>query len=148
VPTHPDFVRVHDFEARRAQPGLVDELALAEALPAAPDPGPAAEVPAQLREMLVWAVHQLAEAQTPPALPSPDPVAGWEAFVASRLEFDPQAAVDVDALYLTYARWCAGRAEVPLEEDKALVWLTQHGASLRRGALSQTTMVVGVRVVA
>ena len=51
-------------------------------------------------------------------------------------------------LYVTYARWCASDGEPVLAEDKALAWLQAHGASLRTGALSQCTTVVGVRVMA
>jgi hypothetical protein len=165
-PTHPDFLRAHEFAARRAQPSLVDELALAERPPLedqAADPdaedGPeeefslpnrenAAAGSPQLREMLMWAVQQLAEAQSQAALPPPpDPLAGWEAFAAQRLAWDPQAACPSDLLYLQYTRWCALRGEVALAEDKVLAWLTQHGTTVSTGTFSQLRTVAGVRLV-
>jgi hypothetical protein len=165
-PTHPDFLRAHEFAARRAQPSLVDELALAERPPLedqAADPdaedGPeeefslpnrenAAAVHPQLREMLMWAVQQLAEAQTRPALPPPpDPVQSWETFAATRLQWDPEAAVPVDLLYLTYARWAAARGEPVLAAAPVLAWLRDKGATLRTGTFSRLQDVAGVRLV-
>jgi hypothetical protein len=160
TPTHPDFVRAHEFEAWRAQPGLVDELALAERLPADPhaeDPeeGPEPEVEAvpaaagspQLQEMLMWAVKQLAEAQARTALPPPpDPLAGWERFAAMRLAWDEQAAVPIDMLYLAYARWCTSHGEPVLPERDMLAWLTARGATVRTGTFSQLQDLVGVRL--
>jgi hypothetical protein len=49
--------------------------------------------------------------------------------------------------YLAYARWGAGHGEPLLEEAKMLAWLQAHGATLRPGTLTQTTLVVGVRMV-
>jgi hypothetical protein len=61
---------------------------------------------------------------------------------------EEEAAVDVNLLYAAYAKWCAARSAVALAEDQVTTWLQRHGASLRTGALSQTTLVVGVRVTA
>jgi hypothetical protein len=157
-PAHPDFLRAHEFAARRAQPSLVDELALAERLPAADEdaeedpetPAIADEAPAplhpQLREMLIWAVQQFAEAQPRAAIPPPDPLAGWECFAAMRLAWDEQAAVPIDMLYLAYARWCTTRGEPVLPERDMLGWLQDKGARVNTGAFSQLTTVQGIRV--
>jgi hypothetical protein len=64
-----------------------------------------------------------------------------------RLEWEASAAVEVDALYLAYTKWCASHGEVALEEAPVVAALQAHGASVRTGALSQTTLLVGVRVV-
>jgi hypothetical protein len=56
--------------------------------------------------------------------------------------------VEVDALYVTYARWCASHGEPVLEEAKALAWLQENGATVRTAPLSHCTMIVGVRVTA
>jgi hypothetical protein len=164
-PTHPDFLRAHDFAARRAQPGLVDELALEERLPLddqAADPDAendpeeelalrghddAAPVHPQLREMLIWAVQQLAEAQPRAAIPPPDPLAGWERFAAMRLAWDEQAAVPIDMLYLAYARWCTSHGEPVLPERDMLAWLAARGARVSTGTFSQLQAVAGVRLV-
>jgi hypothetical protein len=93
-------------------------------------------------------MRELAEAQTRAALPPPlDPTAGWERFAASRLEWDAEAAVSVDLLFVTYARWYAAHGEPVLPEDPVLAWLTAHGATVRAGSLSHITAVEGVRVV-
>jgi hypothetical protein len=84
--------------------------------------------------------------RSPP--PPPDPAAGWERFAASRLEWDPQAAVEVDQLYISYARWCASHGEVALAEAPVLAWLQNKGATVYTGPLSQVTTVLGVRVTA
>jgi hypothetical protein len=90
----------------------------------------------------------LAEAQTRVALlPSPAPAAGWETCAASRLEWDAQTAAPLALLFLAYARWCASHGEPVLAEEKALAWLTGHGATVRTGSLSRITAVAGVRVV-
>jgi len=90
----------------------------------------------------------LAEAETRVARPPPpDPAAGWEAFAASRLEWDAQACAPLDLLYLTYARWCASHGEPVLAEDHVLAWLTAHGAPVRTGSVNRITAVEGVRVV-
>jgi hypothetical protein len=159
----PDKLDAHEREVRTGRLTMLDHLALGE-LPAetdAPDHTPATEAEEEaeeadpltpsLRQTLAWALEELAQAQSALRLQRPaplNPLAGFEAFAASRLEFDPQAAVEVDLLYVTYLRWCAGHGEVPLEEAKVWAWLTQHGASRRTGPLSQCTMVVGVRVTA
>jgi hypothetical protein len=100
---------------------------------------------------LAWALEELAQAQT--ALraqcpPPPDPATGWETFATSHLEWDETAAVDVDRLYLSYARWCASRGVPVLAETEVLAWLQAHGATLHTGTYSQTRTVVGVRVAA
>jgi hypothetical protein len=160
----PDALDADEMRVRKGKPTLVDWLSLAdeqadrepaavvdadedrdepEALSAPPDP--------PLRTVLAWAIQELAEAQTAlrtQRLPPPNPVAGWEAFAASRLEWDAQAAVEVDLLYMAYAKWCASRGELALEEAKVVAALQAHGASLRTGALTQTAMVQGVRVTA
>jgi hypothetical protein len=97
---------------------------------------------------MAWALWELAEAETRVALPPPpDPAAGWETCAASRLEWDAQAAVPIDLLFLAYARWCASHGEPVLAEDHVLAWLTQHGATVRTGSVSRITAVKGVRVV-
>jgi hypothetical protein len=167
APTHPDFVDMHELQVRRSLPTLVDRLALADEqadrAPAADDDAEeapeeafslpnienqySAAVHPQLREMLMWAVQQLAEAQTRPALPPPpDPAKSWETFAAQRLQWDPQAAVPVDLLFVTYARWCAARGEPVLAEERVLAWLEAEGATVRTGELSQFATVQGVRV--
>jgi hypothetical protein len=94
------------------------------------------------------ALRELAEAQTCVALPPPpDPAASWDAFAASWLEWEVQAAVPLEVLYLAYACRCAAYGEPVLPEDQVLAWLTAHGATVRTGALSQVTAVEGVRVV-
>jgi hypothetical protein len=55
--------------------------------------------------------------------------------------------VPLDLLYVAYARWCGAHGEPVLEEAKVLAALQAHGASLRTGAVSRLTTVVGVRVV-
>ena len=88
----------------------------------------------------------MAEAETRAAPPLPlDPAAGWARFVASRLDWAAEAAVPVDLLFVTYARWCAAHAEPVLAEEKVLACLTQHGATVRTGSLSGITAVEGVR---
>jgi hypothetical protein len=72
----------------------------------------------------------------------------WEAFTADRLEFAPEAAVEVDHLFVTYARWCASHGEPVLEEAQVVAWLTAHGATVRPAPLSQYMTVAGVWVVA
>jgi hypothetical protein len=90
----------------------------------------------------------LAEAQMPVALPPPpDPAASWETFARDRLEWETSAAVPVDLLYITYARWCAAHEAPVLAEDHVLAWLTAHGAAVSTGSLSRITAVQGVRVV-
>jgi hypothetical protein len=164
APTHPDRVDEDELAVRRRLPTLVDWLALADEQadrePAKADPDealadaepeelPPAALHPQLRDMLVWAIRELAEAQTREVpQPPPSPQAGWERFAASRLEFAPEAAVDVDMLLLAYMRWCGARGEPVLTEGQVLAWLVDHGATVRTGAVSQVTAVVGVRVVA
>ena len=54
---------------------------------------------------MAWALRAWAKARTRVVLrPPPDPAAGWEAFAASRLEWETSAAVPIDLLYVTYAR--------------------------------------------
>jgi hypothetical protein len=97
---------------------------------------------------VAWALRELAEAQTRVALPPPpNPAAGWEAFAASRLDWDAEAAVPVNLLFVTSARWCAAHGEPVLPEEQVLAWLTQHGATVSTGSLSHITAVEGVRVV-
>jgi hypothetical protein len=155
----PDFIEAHEQSVKRSRPTLIEALALGEA----PDPedlddAPAGEAEAEahdpltpsLRQTLAWALEELAQAQTAlrtqPSPPSPQ--AGWERFAASRLEFAPEAAVDVDMLLLAYMRWCGGRGEPVLTEGQVLAWLTAQGASVHTGPLSQVTAVHGVRVMA
>jgi hypothetical protein len=162
----PDKLEAHELEVRRSRPTLVDWLTLADEQadrePAAvdppaedPDEAPAlageapprdAGVP-QLRAMLAWALQELAEAErraVPPA--PPDPMAGWETFAATRLAWEPAAAVPIDLLFVSYARWAAACGAVGLAEDRVLAWLREHGASVRTGAVSQVMTVAGVRV--
>jgi hypothetical protein len=156
VPVDPDRLDEHELSVKRGRPTLLDQLALGEAgeadnqdnTPAAPEAPDAPDAPT-LRTVLAWAIEELAEAQT--ALrtqrpPPPDPMAGWEAFAGSRVEFAPEAAVDLDILYLAYAKWCASHGELVLEEDKVLAALQANGASLRTGTHSGVRSVVGVRV--
>ena len=77
----------------------------------------------------------------------PNPATGWEAFASDRLEWNAQAAVRVDLLYITYACWCASHGAPVLPEDEVLAWLTAHGVTARLGALSQVAAVEGVQVV-
>jgi hypothetical protein len=168
APIDPDKLDAHELEVRRSRPTLVDWMTLtdgqADREPAEHadaeadlDEPPAVEAEAPdalhppLRTVLAWAVEELAQAQSalrlqrPP--PPPDPQAGWETFAASRLEFIPEAAVEVDQLYLSYAKWYGSHGEPVLEEAKVMAALQANGARLRTGALSQCTMLVGVRVV-
>jgi hypothetical protein len=156
----PDRLEEHELSVRRGRPTVVDALTLtdepADREPADDDAPTEAEEPEDpraptgppLRTVLAWAIEELAEAQT--ALrtqpPPPDPAQGWERFAASRLEWDETAAVEVDGLYLAYAKWCASHGEPVWVEEHTLAWLQAHGATLRTGALTQTTMLVGVRV--
>ncbi len=48
---------------------------------------------------------------------------------------------------MAYAHWAAARGEPLLPEAQVLAWLTQHGATVHTGPLSQVTTVQGVRVV-
>jgi len=48
---------------------------------------------------------------------------------------------------VAYAHWAAARGEPLLPEAQVLAWLTQHGATVHTGPLSQVTTVQGVRVV-
>jgi hypothetical protein len=75
-------------------------------------------------------------------------VQGWERFAAGRLEWDETAAVEVDRLYLSYAKWCASHGEAVWAEEPMLAWLQARGATLRTGVLSGIRQVVGVRVTA
>jgi hypothetical protein len=164
----PDQLDRHEREVRAGRLTMLDHLAQAE------DPGEAEsntstsnafpdeaeEPPAEpedpdplapsLRQTLSWCVEELAQAQY--ALrrqpPPPDPAQSWARFAEQRVEFDEAAAVEVEALYLAYARWCAGHGEPVLAEDQVLAWLTAHGATLDTRPLTQVVMVVGVRVVA
>jgi hypothetical protein len=156
----PDTLDADEMRVRKGKPTLVDWLSLADeqadrapvAIPAtaAEEPDDADPRAPSLRTVLAWAIQELAEAQT--ALrashsAAPDPAAGWEAFAASRLEWDAQAAVPTDLFFLAYARWCASHGAPVLPEDEVLAWLTAHGATVRTGALSQVAAVEGVRVV-
>ncbi len=116
----------------------LDDAAQDEALP---------PVHPQLQAMLSWAVQQLAEAQKPAMIPPPDPMAGWERFAAMRLEWDAQAAVPLDMLYLAYARWSTSHSEAVLPERDMLAWLTERGATITTGTFSQLQTVAGVRLV-
>jgi hypothetical protein len=156
----PDRIDEHELSVKRGRPTLIDELALAQT-PSADDretlPVPEAEandadaLNPPLRTVLAWAIQELAEAQTalrasPP--PPPNPVAGWERFSASQLEWDAQAAVPVDVLFLAYARWSGAHGEPVLAEAPVLAWLTEKGATVCTGTYSQVTTVQGVRVLA
>jgi hypothetical protein len=161
-PTHPDFVDAHELQVRRSLPTLMDLMALAdEQADRAPvetedteeDPDDAEQdealppVHPQIRELLSWAIQQLAEAQKPSALPPlPDPAQSWEVFTQQRLQWDESAAVPVDLLFVTYARWAASRGEPVLAEDRVLAWLTERGATITTGTFSQFMAVQGVRV--
>jgi hypothetical protein len=59
---------------------------------------------------------------------------------------DPQAAVEVDQLYVAYVKWCAAHGESVLAEEKIMAALQAHGASLCTLPLTQCTTVQGVRV--
>jgi hypothetical protein len=151
----PDTLDAHELSVKRGRPTLIDQLALTddpaeddpEARPATEDADDPDLPPPPLQAMLSWALRELAEAQTRIALPSPpDPSAGWETFAASRLEFAPEAAVEVDQLLLAYLRWCASHGELALEEAKVMAALQAHGARVHTGPLSQVTTVQGVRV--
>jgi hypothetical protein len=164
TPVHPDRLAEDELAVRRGLPTLVDWVSLAdeqadrepravdpadedpaepEALPALPDP--------PLRTVLAWAIQELAEAQTalrashPPPL---DPATSWLRFAEMRLEFDPQAAVEVDQLLLAYLRWCGAHGEPVLEEAKIMAALEAHGARVSTGAYSQVRTAQGVRVTA
>ena len=56
--------------------------------------------------------------------------------------------MEVDQLYVMYAKWCASHGEVALEEAQVVAALQARGASLCTGALSQCTTLVGVRITA
>jgi hypothetical protein len=155
----PDRLDEHELSVRRGRPTLVDAMTLADEQadrePAAntdeeePD-DPRDSTAPPLRTVLAWAIEELAQARyalrTQP--PPPDPTQGWERFAANRLEWDEQAAVEVDTLYVAYARWCANHGEAVLAEEPMLAWLQARGATLHTGTLSQLRQVVGVRVVA
>jgi hypothetical protein len=154
----PDKLDEHEMSVLRGRPTLIDQLALGDLPPAGEDP---AEAPATadqaadedplhppLRTVLAWALEELSAAQTALRSERPDPQAGWEVFAGSRLEFAPEAAVDVDRLLLAYLRWCGSHGEPVLAEDQVLGWLKDHGAEVHTGPLSQVVTVVGVRVVA
>jgi hypothetical protein len=144
---------------QRGRPTLIDQLALAE--PQAgdaddPEDGAAVEAPdappdrpsPSLEALVTWVVREVLAAQTRPAGPPADPFAGWERFAADHLEWSPDAAVEVDRLYVSYAHWCGAHGEPVLAEEPVLAALQAKGASLRTGAPSQTALVVGVRVTA
>jgi hypothetical protein len=158
----PDRVDEHELSVRRGRPTLVDAMTLtdepADREPAADAPDaedepddPRESTSPPLRTVLSWAIEELAQAkyalqtQRPP--PPPDPAPGWARFAAQRLEFDPEAATELEGLYLTYLRWCAGHGEVAWEEAPVLAALQARGATLHTGPLSQVRQVVGVRVV-
>jgi len=144
------------MRVRKGKPTLVDWMSLADEqadrdpaeIPATTEEEPEAADPLapSLRTVLAWAIQELAEGQTALRAQRPDPAAGWEAFAATRLEFDPQAAVDVDALYLAYTKWCASHGEVALEEAQVVAALQAHGATLRAGPVHHGPLLVGVRV--
>jgi hypothetical protein len=157
----PDRLDEHEISVRRGRPTLVDAMTLSdeqadrapadEETPDEDEPDdPRAPTSPPLQTVLAWAIEELAQAQT--ALrtqPQPsDPQAGWERFAAGRLEWDAAAAVEVDALYLAYAKWCASHGEPVWGEDHIFAWLQAHGATLHTGTLSQIRQVVGVRVMA
>jgi hypothetical protein len=161
----PDQLDAHEREVRTGRLTMLDHLTLAndrdadDAAEADPDAAPAAEGEAEdadplapsLRTTLAWAIEELAQAQSALRLqrpPPPDPETSWLRFAETRVEFAPEAAVDLDILYLAYAKWCASHGEPVLEEAKVIAALQAHGATVRTAPLSQTTMVVGVRVTA
>jgi len=154
----PDRLDEHEYSVKRSRPTLIDALSLADdPAEADPDETPAAEDAAEdpdplapsLRQTLVWAIEELAQAQSAlrASPPPPNPAASWETFARDRLEWDAEAAVEVDRLYLTYAKWCASHGEVALEEAPVVAALQAHGANLRTGTLSPGRLIVGVRVV-
>jgi hypothetical protein len=160
APVDPDRLDEHEWSVKRSRPTLIDQLALGEApadrdpdeTPVEADEAKAAD-PAEptLRTVLAWAIEELAQAQS--ALrtqrpPPPNPAVGWEAFAASQLEWDAQAAVEVDRLYLVYVRWAVNHGAPVLEQAKVVAALQANGATVRTGPLSQLTTVLGVRVVA
>jgi hypothetical protein len=154
----PDRLDEHELSVRRGRPTRVDALALADeqadrepaALEADDDPeDPRAPTGPPLQTVLSWALEELAQAQTTLRTQRPrppDPATGWERFATQRLEWDEAAAVEVETLYLSYAKWCASHGEPVLAEEQIVAWLTQHGATLHTGTLSQVRQVVGVRV--
>jgi hypothetical protein len=162
APVDPDRLDEHELSVKRGRPTLLDQLTLADA-PADHelDPAAAAEAdagedldaadlpPPPLQQMLSWALRELAAVQLRAApAPPPDPAVSWERFAASHVEADPQAAVEVDQLYLSYARWCASHGEPVWAEAQVLAALQATGASLRTGTHSGVRSVVGVRVTA
>jgi hypothetical protein len=161
LPVDPDRLDEHEMSVKRSRPTLIDALALGES-PAdqdddRPDDLPAVEAEAEdpmqpsLRQTLAWAIEELAQAQYALRMqrpPPPDPAASWTRFAEQHVECDEAAAVEVDHLYLAYARWCASHGELVLEEAQVLTWLEQHGATVRTAPLSQVSMLAGVRVTA
>jgi hypothetical protein len=102
----PDKLEAHEREVWTGRLTMLDHLALTAD---ASDDDPKAEAPAEtaeaaesgepsLRTTLAWALEELAGAQTALRAQRPDRVTGWEAFAASALDWDPQAAVPVDLL--------------------------------------------------
>ena len=159
APVDPDRLDEHEWSVKRGRPTLLDQLSLEDNQAEDPDgtpvvaedPDDADPLDPSLRTVLAWAIQELAEARTalqPAPTPPSDPAASWEAFARDRLEWDAQAAVEVEQLYVSYAKWCAARGELVLEEAKVLASLTVQGATMRTGSLSQVTIVVGVRVTA
>jgi hypothetical protein len=159
----PDRLDEHEISVRRGRPTMVDALALsdeqADRAPADEETPDEADEPADprestsppLRTVLSWAIEELAQAQyalRTHAPPPPDPAQGWARFAAQRLEWEEQAATEVEGLYLTYLRWCAGHGEVAWEEAQVLAALQARGATLHTGTLSQVRQVVGVRLTA
>lgn len=140
APVDPDRLDEHELDVRRKRPTLLDQLALADDQTDDPHLPPAAAGHV--------VVGPAGVGRGPDARRPPDPATGWEAFASDRLEWDPQAAVEVDHLYVRYARWCTAHGELVLAEDQVLAWLTQRAAPVRTGAVSAITIVVGVRVVA
>jgi hypothetical protein len=165
MPVHPDRVAEDELSVRRGMPTMIDRMLLAGEPGEAPAcmPDQAAEtgpdpLDPEILALLCPGVGPRARGhltpgtgellRLPAAVPPPPPTAaaGWEAFAGSRVEFAPEAAVEVDHLYATYARWAASHGQPVLEEAKVVAWLTNHGATVRTAPLSQYTTVVGVRV--
>jgi hypothetical protein len=64
------------------------------------------------------------------------------------VEWSREAAVEVDQPYLTYAHWCVSHGKLVLEAAQVVAALQAHRATLHTRPLTQTTTVLGVRVVA
>jgi hypothetical protein len=153
----PDKLDAHERQVRTGRLTILDQLALGDLPPAGEDPEEAPAEPAEaaedplhppLRTVLAWALEELTAAQTALQAQRPDPMAGWEAFAAQHVELAPEAAVDVDQLYLTYAYWCGSHGEPVLAEADILAWLQGREVTVRTGPYTGIRSLVGVKVTA